>query len=121
NELVETLWMSQDTSPATLPTPKTLTVLANSYGYLGALDTAFTKIQSIARKHNLEIHISTYISLLLWSVRRSARPTNYTSTPKTGNLSSHLPRTLFQKMLSSGIRPGIEAFWIIIRHEYRRR
>lgn len=101
------------------PSQHTLNVLANTYGYNGALTQAVTLITAISERYNLVIPVSAWLSLLLWTSRRSM----IHKRPRLGFLSPRAAPTLFRIMTSPpySVSPGIEAYWLIINHEMHRR
>jgi Mitochondrial ATPase expression len=120
--LVNNLWLPDTaSSPALRPNEHSLTVIANAYGYNGEVTQASRIIDTLAQKYDIQIPISTYLSLLLWSARRS-KPSGRMKRGRlrrVGILPTHLAPDLLSKMLEWKIKPGVDVFWIIIRHEYR--
>src|SRR5271170_5371475 len=99
------------------PSQHTLTVLANAYGYNGAVASAVALVQSMSKKYDIPVPVSTWISLLMWTSRRS---TIY-RRPKLGFISPLAAPRLFNIMTSEFlISPGVEAYWLIINHETKR-
>ena len=99
------------------PSEHTLTVLVNAYGYNGAVASAVALVEGMSTKYDIPVTVSTWISLLMWTSRRS---TIY-RRPKLGFISPLAAPRLFNIMTSEfSISPGIEAYWLIINHETKR-
>lgn len=99
------------------PSEHTLNVLANAYGYNGAVASAIALVEGMSRKYEIPVPVSAWISLLMWTSRRS---TIY-RRPKLGFISPLAAPRLFNIMTSEfNISPGIEAYWLIINHETKR-
>jgi len=99
------------------PSEHTLNVLANAYGYNGAVASAIALVEGMSKKYDVLVPVSTWISLLMWTSRRS---TIY-KRPKLGFISPLVAPRLFNIMTSElNISPGIEAYWLIINHETKR-
>jgi Mitochondrial ATPase expression/Pentatricopeptide repeat domain len=132
NQVVEKVWgvttdgeLSANPGLATegigsplLPTQHTLNVIANAYGYNGALAAAVSLIHKISEEYKLVIPVSAWLSLLLWTCRRSA----VHKRPKLGFLSPLVAPQLFKTMTSEPylISPGVEAYYLMINHEVHR-
>ena len=101
------------------PTEHTLNAIANAYGYNGSLAAAIALVEAISSKYKIKIPVATWLSLLLWTSRRS---TLY-RRPRLGFISPLAAPRLFNVMTSwpYEISPGIEAYWHIINHEQKRR
>ena len=99
------------------PSEHTLTTLANAYGYNGALASAIALVEGMSTKYEIPVPVSTWISLLMWTSRRS---TIY-KRPRLGFISPLAAPRLFNIMTSEFlISPGVEAYWLIINHETKR-
>ena len=100
------------------PSEHTLNVLANAYGYSGAVASAVALVEGMSTKYGIPIPVSAWLSLLMWTSRRS---TIY-KRPKLGFISPLAAPRLFNIMTSEpySISPGVEAYWLIINHETKR-
>lgn len=101
------------------PTEQTLIVLANAYGYNGALAAATTLIDAFSLKYDISIPVGAWLSLLTWASRRST----IHKRPRMGFISPLAAPRLFKVMTSEpyNISPGIEAYWLMVNHELKRR
>ena len=108
----------EGTGSPLLPTQHTLNVIANAYGYNGALAAAISLVHKISEEFKLVIPVSAWLSLLLWTCRRSV----VHKRPKLGFLSPLVAPQLFKTMTSEPyfISPGVEAYYLIINHEVHR-
>ena len=101
-----------------LPTQHTLNVIANAYGYNGALAAAISLVHKMSEEYKLVIPVSAWLSLLLWTCRRSL----VYKRPRLGFLSPLVASELFKTMTSEpyNISPGVEAYYLMVKHEIRR-
>jgi len=132
NQVIERVWglspegkllptpgsATHGTGSPLLPSQHTLTVIANAYGYDGALAAAISLVHAMSEEYKLVIPVSTWLSLLLWTCRRSV----LYKRPTLGFLSPLAAPQLFKTMTSApyNISPGVEAYYLMINHEIRR-
>lgn len=129
-QLVQRIWgLNPDGTPTDIPvatkssslhpTEHTLNAIANAYGYNGALKAALCLVDAMSKIYSLSIPVSTWLALLVWAHRRST----VHKRPRIGFVSPLAAPQLFKIMTSEpyNVSPGVEAYWLIIRHEIKRR